>query len=677
MGTLKKFLFTIFTAFAVILNLPILTQASSLAYPTERIAGQDRIETSLKISQKGWQNAQTVILCEYTDYADSIASTPFAASINAPLLLTSGNSLDSRVVQELQRLNPQKVILLGGKGCLKPSIEEELTQLSFNYERIGGNDRYETSILLAKRLNSNSLILANGDNFPDALSAASYAGIKQIPIVLTSSTLPGSVITYYKEANPDHLIVIGGEGAIPSEDLSQNNFSIETRLGGQDRYDTNAKVVSFMKASYDSNDLFLASGQTFPDAVAGTVLASKYKAPLLLTEKDDIPPSVFSLLRNHMKVEPPASNDPSASLKTGKITAKGGLNLRENPSTAGKILLAIPEGTTVNLVGEQNQWYKTTYQSATGWISANYVNIQVPSQTGTDISVNGSVLLLGGSGVISANTENILTGKATSSYSDNLKDFPSLPSGTNSDPPSRGGSTPTTGNTGSSGNTGNTTTPNQSYDPSKEVLVDPFSGYPTNALAGKTILIDPGHGGPDTGAIGPNHSAEKNNTLAISLALRDVLKQAGATVILTRDKDISPASEYSEIADLQARVDLANKSNADLFICIHNDSFTNPDVQGTTTYYSTDNPKSNESLHLANSIETAVLDTIKSNNRGVKEAGFYVLRNTSMPAILLETEFISNPYAEARLQNPIFQKNVAAAIFHGIFNYYKNPIPNS
>lgn len=673
MGTLKKFLFTIFTIFAtftVILSLPILTQASSLAYQTERIAGQDRIETSLKISQKGWQNAQTVILCEYSDYADSIASTPFAVSVNAPLLLTSGNSLDPRVIQELQRLNPQKVILLGGEACLKPSIEEELTQLSFNYERIGGSDRYETSILLAKRLNSNSLILANGDDFPDALSAASYAGIKQIPIVLTSNTLPGSVITYYKEANPDHLIVIGGEGVISSEDLSQNNFNIETRLGGQDRYDTNAKVVSFMKASYDTNDLFLASGQTFPDAVAGTVLAAKYKAPLLLTEKDDIPPSVFSLLRNHMKVEPPASNDTSASLKTGKITAKGGLNLRENPSTASKILLAIPEGTTVNLVGEQSQWYKTTYQSATGWISANYVKVQVPSQTGTDISVNGFVLLLGGSGVISANTENILEGKSTSSYSENLKEFPSLPSESKSDPPSRGGSTPTTGNNGS------TTTPVQTYDPSKEVLIDPFSGYPANALAGKTILIDPGHGGPDTGAIGPNHSAEKNNTLAISLALRDILKQAGATVILTRDKDISPAPEYSEIADLQARVDLANKSNADLFICIHNDSFTNPDVQGTSTYYSADNPKSNESLHLANSIETAVLDAIKSNNRGVKEAGFYVLRNTSMPSILLETEFISNPYAEARLQNPTFQKNVAAAIFHGIFNYYKNPIPN-
>ncbi|WP_434512852.1 N-acetylmuramoyl-L-alanine amidase [Desulfitobacterium sp. AusDCA] len=666
---MKKIIFSLITSLIIILGLPIFTQASPLAYPTERIAGQDRIETSLKISQKGWQSAQTVVLCEYSDYADSIASTPFAVSVNAPLLLTSGDSLDSRVVQELQRLNPQKVILLGGKACLKPSIEEELTQLSFNYERIGGSDRYQTSILLAKRLNSNSLILANGDNFPDALSAASYAGIKQIPIVLTSNSLPGSVITYYKEANPDHLIVIGGEAVVPSEDLTQNNLKIETRLGGQDRYETNAKVVSFMKTAYDSNDLFLASGQTFPDAIAGTVLASKYKAPLLLTEKNDIPPSIYSLLRNHMKVEQvqTGSSDGADSVKTGQITANGGLNLRENPTTGSKILLAIPEGTTVTINGEQSQWYQTTYQSATGWISANYVKIGALSQNTTDISVNGSVLLLGGQGVISTNTENILEGKSSSSYSDNLKDFPSLPNAINTDPPSRGDSTTTT--------PGNTTTPIQTDDPSKEVPIDPFNGYPANALAGKTILVDPGHGGPDTGAIGPNKTTEKNNTLAISLALRDILKQAGATVILTRDKDISPAPDYSEIADLQARVDIAKNSNVDLFICIHNDSFTNPDVQGTSTYYSADNPKSNESLHLANSIETAVLDTIKSNNRGVKEAGFYVLRNTSMPAILLETEFISNPYAEARLQDPIFQKNVAAAIFHGIYNYYKNPLP--
>ena len=768
---------------AFILSTPFTTLASPLVYATERIAGQDRVETALKISQKGWDSAQTVILCESSDYPDSIASTPFAVSLDAPILLTAGDSIDPRVVQELQRLKPQKVILLGGVACLQPSIEKQLDNSSFKWERIGGIDRYETSVLLAKHLSSDTLILANGDNFPDALSAATFAGIKQIPIVLTSTALPDCVIQYYQDAGPKHLIVIGGEVVVPSSDLTKNKFTLETRLGGQDRYETNAKVVSFMKDAYKSNDLFLASGITFPDAVAGTVLASKNKSPLLLTEKEDIPPAVYSLMREHMKIEPPSESpsnpespsDPASPTsptgnesKKGKITASGGLNLRDTPSSTGKALVTIPAGTTVELTEQQDQWYKTTYQSKTGWISAAYVTVitsddssskpqkgeitatgglnlrDTPSPTGKalvtipkgttidlieqqgqwykttyqsktgwisaayvtplstkktssistnptatsnisstttiDLSVNGTVYILGGTGIISSNTQNIIEGKASSKYKDNLKAFPPLPSeikkpdppsndtdpdddpdGDVTPPPATPPSTPTT------------------YDPSTEVLIDPFQGIPANALAGKTIMIDPGHGGPDTGAIGPNHTYEKNNTLAISLALNDILKQAGAKVILTRSTDITPctASTYTETDDLQARVDLANKYNPDLFICIHNDSFTNPDVQGTSTFYSSDNPKQAESVQLASSIQSAVVEMDKTKSRGVKNDRFYVLRKTTMPAILLEAAFISNPYEEARLQNSTFQKNVASAIFHGIYNYYKNPLPKA
>lgn len=541
------------------------------------------------------------------------------------------------------------------------------------------------------------------------------------------------MIKYYNEILPKHLIVIGGEGVIPSDELTKNKVTVETRLGGQDRYETNAKVISFMKNTYQSDDFFLASGISFPDAVAGTVLASKLKAPLLLTEKDDIPPPVYSLMREHMKIEPPlksTSEDVNNLAHKGKITASGYLNLRDTPTSTGKILSTIPEGTIIELIDQQNQWYKTTYQSKTGWVSANYVSFipqkgkisasgglilrDAPSTSGKtlltipdgttvdlndlqdhwyktsyqtktgwisfdyvtivpssqpdtnnsdstatsiDLSVNGTIHILGGPGVISSDAQNIIEGKAASKYAENLKDFPPLPSEIKKpDPPSRGSDSPT-------------------YDPSKEVLINPFQGIPANSLTGKTIMVDPGHGGKDTGAIGPTQTLEKNNNLAIALALNDILKQAGAKVILTRDKDVSPAANYSEIEDLQARVDLANKNKVDLFISIHNDSVSNPEIQGTATYFSADNPKQNESLQLANSIQSAVIDTIKTNDRGIKEAAFYVLRNTTMPAILCEVAFISSPYEEARLQNPTFDKNVATGIFHGIYNYFKNPLP--
>ncbi|WP_291300392.1 cell wall-binding repeat-containing protein [Desulfosporosinus sp. BICA1-9] len=750
---LKKFFFSIMASLTVVLCTPFITYASPLAYQTERLAGQDRVETALKISQKGWQSAQTIILCEYNDYPDSIAATPFAVSLNAPILLTKGDSIDPRVVQELQRLKPEKVILLGGTACLQPSIEKELENSGLKWERIGGLDRYETSIMLAKKLANDSLILVNGDDFPDALSAATYAGIQQVPIVLTSTTFPNSVIEYLKETVAKHLIVIGGEVVVPSEQLTKHNFMIETRLGGLDRYDTNAKVISFMKDTYQSTDLFMASGITFPDAVAGTVLAAKFKAPLLLTEHMDIPPSVYTIMREHMKIEPPAKDpnpdsdsntDSKEGLLKGKITASGVLNLRETPSSTGKILAMIPEGTTVELTEKQDKWYKTTYQSKTGWIAADYVSItstgivnatgglnlrETPSPTGkvllnipkdttialTDqqgqwykttyqaktgwvsadyvtlastsivsstpktistttstttsttaspttppfnFTVNGTVYILGGTGIISLNTQNIIEGKASSSYQSNLRDFPPLPSElAKPDPP------PATDDEVTD------------YDPSKEVLVNPFQGIPANALSGKTIFLDPGHGGPDLGAKGPTQTYEKNNTLAIGLALNDILKQAGAKVILTRTTDVSPATKYSQLEDLQARMVLANSCNADLFISIHNDSFTIPTIQGTTTFYSRDNPRQNESLQLASSVQTALIDTLKTTDRGVKEAGFYVLKHTTMPSILIETAFISNPYEEARLQNPTFRKNVSAAIFRGTYNYYTNPLP--
>lgn len=846
---MKKIILTVITSLTFAVSMPLITHASPLAYPIERLSGQDRIDTALSISQEGWESAETVLLSEYSAYPDSIASTPLAVKEDAPILLTQGDKIDPRVIKELERLKPKKVILLGGIGTLKPSLEKELDKLKFpvQWERIGGADRYETSILLAKRVQSDSLILANGDDFPDALSAASFAGIKQIPIVLTSKSLPDSVLKYLSEAQPKHLIVIGGEGVIPTEELTRNNLEIEVRLGGIDRYETNAKVVSYVGDTgdtYVADDLFLASGITFPDAVAGTVIAAKYKAPLLLTEKDDIPVPVYTLMREHMRVEPPSPpSDPVAkNPKLGKVTAAGGLNLRETPASTGNKLVIIPEGTTIEIIEEQGNWFKTEYQSKTGWVLAEYVALEestsgtpenevpptpsenqplppsnsteplkgkitasgglnlreTPTSTGNklitippettieilekqgdwyktvyqsktgwvhadyvtvekplkgvitasgglnlretpdpagqmlitipagtiieileqqdqwykttfqsktgwissqyvslteevsasnssstakiqatatgvqdipaiDLSPNGTVYILGGTGVISSTAQDIIEGRTLSKYKDNQREFPPLPSEIKKpEPPSRGGTPPEDSQTNPQ---------DQIYDPSTEVLVDPFRGIPANALSGKKIMIDPGHGGPDVGAVGPNHTYEKNNNLEIALALGDILEQAGAEVVFTRDKDVSPALNYSEIEDLKSRVELANQSKAELFISIHNDAFTNPETQGSSVFYSSGNPKQLESLHLASSIRTAVIDTVQTKDRGVKEAGLYVLRNTTMPAILLETAFITNPYEEARLQNPTFQKNVAAALFKGIFTYYNTPLP--
>ncbi|HHV64191.1 MAG TPA: SH3 domain-containing protein [Peptococcaceae bacterium] len=709
---MKKYLVAAVICLAFLLHLPYLTVASPLAYETERIFGQDRIETAVKIAQKGWTAATTVILCEFDDYPDSIAAAPFAASLDAPILLTRGDKIDQRVVGELRRLTPQKVVLLGGNSRLTPAIEQELEEMALSWERIGGGNRYETSVLLARRLYSDSLIIANGDNFPDALSAASYAGIRQVPIVLTSKILPPAVEDYILETQPHNLIVIGGEEAVPTESLVKVGLNSFTRLGGQNRYETNAKVVDYMQEVVQSADQFVASGENFPDAVSGTVLAAKFKVPLLLTAKNDIPPAVYSLMRYHMKVEPSPVNvssgqgivttpvglnlrdTPSAagkvlltipgntridiygkqgqwyqtayqgkngwvsanyvqitqSYRQGKITASGGLNLRQSPSTSAEILQTIPQGATISITGQEQDWYKVTYRGAVGWVFAEYVALLDGSGSagaGTiDLTPNGKVFILGGTGVISETTENIIRGKANSQYEENLRDFPSLPSSLTGD------SSPGT------------------YDPAQEVLLDPFEGIPAGSLTGKKILIDPGHGGPDKGAIGPNYTFEKDNNLAISFYLLDILTEAGATVSMTRNADVSVAADYTERADLQARVTIANNTKPDLFISIHNNANPNPDMSGTMVFYSEQNPRITDSARLASLILAEITEKVDTYDLGTRTADYYVLRHTDMPAVLVEVAFISNVREEGRLQNPIFQKNVAAAIFHGIYGYF-------
>lgn len=189
----------------------------------------------------------------------------------------------------------------------------------------------------------------------------------------------------------------------------------------------------------------------------------------------------------------------------------------------------------------------------------------------------------------------------------------------------------------------------------------------TYTLKGKIIVLDPGHGGSDTGAIGPNNLAEKNVTLAIARELRNLLSKEGATIFMTRttDQDVAYPGA-SNIEELEARVAIANQANADLFISIHADSFSES-VHGTTTYYY---PGSDSSL--AHFVQDSLVDQLRLSNRGFLPNDYYVLKYTKMPAILTEAAFISNPKEERLLGNRLFDQKVALGIYNGIKNYFFN-----
>ena len=190
-------------------------------------------------------------------------------------------------------------------------------------------------------------------------------------------------------------------------------------------------------------------------------------------------------------------------------------------------------------------------------------------------------------------------------------------------------------------------------------------------LKGKIICIAPGHGGTDVGAIGRlggKEIYEKNITLSIALPLRDMLISAGAKVVMTRSTDKDVYGPWADAdPELQARCDVANEAHADAFISIHIDSFSNGNVDGTTAYY---NAKSSKDLLLAQMMHQATMSGLAIPDRGVKSNDFYVNVNTTMPSVLMEMGFITNPHRLQMLTSTWGPKTIAKSLFNGLVNYF-------
>lgn len=180
-----------------------------------------------------------------------------------------------------------------------------------------------------------------------------------------------------------------------------------------------------------------------------------------------------------------------------------------------------------------------------------------------------------------------------------------------------------------------------------------------------TITIDAGHGGYDSGAVGPTGFLEKNITLPIALQVGEILSKNGINVVYTRRSDdvVWPSEER---ADLQKRCDISDKANSDYFVAIHANSVDVPSINGLETYYFQGSSKGEK---LAKSVEQELVKATGLSDRGIKTEGFYVLKNTNAVAILTEIGFISNPEQEKVLNTPEYQKKYAEAIAIGILKY--------
>ncbi|MGB3494907.1 MAG: N-acetylmuramoyl-L-alanine amidase [Elainellaceae cyanobacterium] len=172
------------------------------------------------------------------------------------------------------------------------------------------------------------------------------------------------------------------------------------------------------------------------------------------------------------------------------------------------------------------------------------------------------------------------------------------------------------------------------------------------------VVIDPGHGGRDPGAIGIGGLRETNVVLPVSARVANLLQQQGVAVVMTRSTE--------QTVSLEGRVQIAERANAALFVSIHANaiSMSRPDVNGIETYYA-----SSQGLALAQSIHNSLLQAVGGPDRGVRQARFYVIRRTSMPASLVETGFVTGARDAPLLRDPAYQERVAQAIARGILQY--------
>lgn len=288
---------------------PAGTAAAAPAPAVERIGGADRYEVAVNISRSAYPGAAAeVVIATGRTYPDALSAGPLAVAGRGPLLLTSPDALPASVAAEIRRLQPRTVRIVGGPNSVSPAVEAALAGLPHKptVVRISGADRFEVSrnVALAVAATSSSPVstayLATGANFPDALSAGPAAVRSSAPVVLVngaSAATDAPTRALLRDALKVSTVKIaGGPNSVSTGIESQlRSWGLRVaRLGGADRFEASAAINR--DAFGASGRVFLATGLTFADALAGGGYAGAVGAPLFVVRSDCVPQGVLDAI---------------------------------------------------------------------------------------------------------------------------------------------------------------------------------------------------------------------------------------------------------------------------------------------------------------------------------------------------------------------------------------------
>lgn len=280
-------------------------QAAAVGWPRlpiERLAGSDRVGTAVAVSRTGWPaGAPAAVLATGDAFPDALAASTLAGTVHGPLLLTPTGSLHPTVAAELRRLAPETVYVI---GRLHDRVQTAVQGLGLPTERIRGANRYDTAFQLAQRAvalgaDPSRVIVASGEVFADALAASPLAAARRHPILLAPRQAGRGMLDSQVQAlGATASWVVGGTAALPVDAVA--GLPGVERLAGRDRAATAAAVASRARALGLSGPPVIASGDTFPDGLTGGVYAGHARnAPLLLTPRAQLPPSLMDWLATH------------------------------------------------------------------------------------------------------------------------------------------------------------------------------------------------------------------------------------------------------------------------------------------------------------------------------------------------------------------------------------------
>ncbi|KRN22205.1 N-acetylmuramoyl-L-alanine amidase [Lacticaseibacillus camelliae] len=343
--------------------------------------------------------------------------------------------------------------------------------------------------------------------------------------------------------------------------------------------------------------------------------------------------------------------DEATTTSARTATVKTGANIRQYASTSAKVLGTAAAGDTLDVIYQEGSWTQIAYKNTAAWVSTSTVDLtgktvtlaspeqtqpqsKQPAQTVSAIKVttNLAVNLRSAAG-LNAPVMTQLPKNTTLTVLDQSSEWYKVQT--------------------ASGKTGylaswTVTTPGTK------------SAKAATNLAEATIVLDPGHGGSDSGAESTSGRFEKTYTLQTAEAIGAALKAQGANVIYTRSSD--------KFVDLAPRPVVGEKAHADAFISVHFDSSANAnEASGFTTYYY----NAKKDMQLAKSLNSAFDSNLKMTNRGVQFGNFEVIRNNTQPAVLLEMGYINNDKDFAHIASGAYQQQVAGDVVKGLTAYFK------